>query len=243
MRRDLRLLTGAGLVWCCTATASAQTISITTCGATVPDGQTGILDVDLTCAGGPGTFGVVVENRGTLDLAGHTLAGGNTGVRCENRCVVTSSTGTGTIRDAETAGIAVVHDRGVLHLSNVSLEGNLFGLLADFSYGKVFGTEVTLTGSGIGIQARKIRLTGLTATGNHRVAQARKTMLTDSTVADSGETAISGRTAVLNNSSVTGSASGIDLLTERRPRVIASTCGGSRNLSNPTQTWGVCAND
>jgi hypothetical protein len=242
MRRDL--LTVAGLVWCCTAlTAGAQTVSITTCGETVPAGQTGVLDADLTCPGGPGTFGVLVENRGTLDLAGHTLAGANAGVRCENRCVVTSSIGTGTIRDAETAGIAVLYERGVLEVSNVSLDDNLYALLADFLHGKVFGTQVTLTGSGIGIQARKIRLTGLTATGNYRVAQARKTMLTDSTVADSGDTAISGHAAVLNNSSVTGSASGIDLLTERRPRLIASTCGGSRNLSNPTETWGVCTND
>ncbi|HWP66122.1 MAG TPA: hypothetical protein VNO26_09440 [Candidatus Limnocylindria bacterium] len=36
---------------------------------------------------------------------------------------------------------------------------------------------------------------------------------------------------------------GIDLLTQRRPRVVNSTCEVSRKLQSPTETWAVCAND
>lgn len=237
------LLGALGVVLATAMASPGQTVPITACGQTVPAGQTGVVEIDLACAPGAGTFVVAVELRGTLDLAGHTLAGAATGVRCTNRCTVTSTGGIGTIRDAESAGIAVVGERGRLELSNVSLEDNLMGVVSDFLTGKVSGSQVNLIGSGIGIQARKIRLTGLTATGNYRAVQARKTMLEDSVVATTGDTAISGRTAVLTNSSVTGSGSGIDLLTERRPRLVDSTCDVSRNLSNPTQTWGVCTND
>ncbi|MCX5737465.1 MAG: hypothetical protein NTZ61_03020 [Proteobacteria bacterium] len=206
--------------------------------------RTGVVAGDLTCATGAGTFVVGVEDRGTLDLAGHTLTGAATGVRCASRCTVTSTVGTGTIRNAETAGIAVVGRRGRVELSNLSLEDNpSAGVLTDFLTGKVRGTQVNLTGSGIGIQASQIRLVGLSATGNYRVVQARKAILQDSTIAASADTAISGHKAILTNSSVTGSGSGIDLLTEWRPRVTNSTCGVSRKLSNDTQTWSVCAND
>lgn len=238
-----RLLAAAGMIVFAAATASAQ-VSITTCGQTVPAGETGVVEVDITCGTDIGMFVVRVENGGTLDLAGHTLAGGNAAVRCEDRrCTVTSTVGVGTIRDTGTAGISVPYDRGRLEVSNITLDNNGIGVLANFSRGRVSGEQVTLTGSGIGIQARKIQLTGLTATGNYRVTQSPKTILEDSTVTASDDTAISGRAAVLKNSTVTGSGSGIDLLTERRPRLVGSTCGVSRNLSNPTQTWGVCTND
>jgi hypothetical protein len=226
------------------ALPAAAQVSITACGQTVPAGETGVLEMDLTCDGGSGTFGVAVENRGTLDMAGHTLAGGTTGVRCQSkRCAVTSLTGTGTIQDMTSAAIAVVEDRGKLSVSNVDLDNNLMAVLMNYSGGKLTGGPLTIAGSGIAIQAGKIMLTGLTATGNYKVTQARKTMLEDSTITGSEDTAISGQKASLKSSSVTGSGSGIDLLTDRRPHLVDSTCGVSRNLSNPVETWGVCTDD
>src|SRR4029079_16088917 len=86
-------------------------------------------------------------------------------------------------------------------------------------------------------------MTGLTASGNYTVAQSRKTTIEDSTVTASGNSDLTGRVVVLMNSSRTGSASGIDLLTQRRPRVVNSTCEVSRILQNPTETWGVRSHD
>jgi hypothetical protein len=238
-----RWLVALGMIVAAASLSPAQTVSITACGQTVPAGQTGVVEADLTCPTDIGTFAVAVEKLGTLDLAGHTLAGGNAGVRCTDRCTVTSSAGAGTVRDAGTANVAVVGDRGRLTISNVGLENTSLCILTDFQHGKVTGEQVSLTDCGIGIQARKILLTGLTATGNHQVAISRRTMLRDSTVSASGDTAFSGKAVVLTNTTVSGSGSGIDLLTDRRPRLVGSTCEVSRKLSNPTETWGVCAND
>ena len=227
------------------AGASGQ-VAVTACGQTVGAGESGVLDADLTCPTGEGAFGVAVENGGSLDLAGHTLSGARTGVRCTRRCTIGSTGTPGTIKDTEFGvgtGIAAVTDGGRLWLSNLIIENNSVGLLTDFGTGKVYGTDVTLTDNGLGMQARKISATNLTASGNFTVAQSRKTTLQDSTVTASGDSAFTGRTVLLKDSSVTGSASGVDLLTERRPRLVSSTCGVSRKLQNPTETWGVCAND
>lgn len=226
--------------------ASAQPVSITACGQTVGPGESGVVENDLTCPVGVGTFVVAVGNGGSLDLAGHALAGARTGIRCERRCTI-SSTGTlGLISDSETgvgAGIAAVSDGGRITISNVHLDNHSIALLTDFDTGKVYATDLTLTYNGFGMQARKIRVTNLTASANFTVAQAGKTTIEDSTVVASGGSAFTGRKVVLVNSSVTGSQSGIDLLTQRRPRVVNSTCEVSRILQNPTETWGVCAND
>jgi hypothetical protein len=232
-----------GIVLFTAVGAWSQPVSITACGQTVGEGESGVVENDLTCPGGEGTFVVAVENGGTLDLAGHTLAGARTGIRCTRRCTIGSTGAPGTVQDTEIAGIAAVTDGGRLTLSNLVLDNNSLALLTDFDTGKVYGTDLTLTNNGIGMQARKIRVTGLTASGNFTVAQSRKTTLEDSVVTASGDSAFTGRVVVLMNSSVTGSASGVDLLTQRRPRVVSSTCDVSRKLQNPSETWGVCAND
>jgi hypothetical protein len=239
-----RWFVALGMIVAAASTSPAQTVSITACGQTVPAGQAGVVEADLACPTDIGTFAVRVEKQGSLDLAGHTLVGGNAGVRCLDRCTVTSSGGPGTVRDSGTAGIAVVSEGvGRLTVSNVILENNEFCILTDFLRGKVTGEQVTLTDCGLGIQARKILITGLTASGTYTVAQARRTMLRDSTVSASTGTAFTGKAVTLTNSTVTGSASGVDLLTDRRPRLVNSTCEVSRKLSQPTETWGVCAND
>ena len=53
----------------------ALAIDITACGVTVDRGQTGVLQADLDCSSQ--TFGVRLLSRATLDLNGHTIAGGN----------------------------------------------------------------------------------------------------------------------------------------------------------------------
>jgi len=239
-----RWLSAFATVALASTTAAAQTVAISQCGAMVPVGQTGVLAGDLTCPTGSGTRAVTVEKNGTLDLAGHTLAGGDTGVRCTSHCTVVSTAAGGTIRDTGIAGIAVVEAKGRLNLSDVTLESNpSLAVLTDFLHGKVFGARVTLTANGIGIQAKKVKLESLTASGNYRLAQVGKALLEASSVTGTIDTAVSGRSVKLKYSSVTGSGSGIDLLTDKRPLLIDSDCGVSRQLSNPTVTWGVCAGD
>ena len=234
-----------GIVLSAAAGAWAQ-VSVTACGQTVGAGEQGVVDADLTCATGEGTFVVAVENGGSLDLAGHTLAGGRTGIRCTRRCTVGSTGAPGTIKDTESgvgAGLAAVTDGGRVWLSNLSFENHSIGILTDFETAKIYGTDITLTNNGLGMQARKIAVTSLGASGNYTVALSRKTTLINSTVIASGDSALTGRSVLLRDSSVSGSGSGIDLLTQRRPRLVNSTCEVSRILQNPTDTWGVCAND
>jgi hypothetical protein len=66
---------------------AAGAVDITTCGDTVPSGDTGVLLNDLLCpTTGPA---VIVEHRGTLKLVGHTIEGGSVGVDCIGaRCAV-----------------------------------------------------------------------------------------------------------------------------------------------------------
>jgi hypothetical protein len=239
----MQLPTIAVLLVSVAVSASAQTISITACGQTVPAGMTGVLANDLTCTADE-TFGVAVERRGTLDLAGHTLSGGERGVRCADRCAVVSTGGAGTISGSGYAGVSVVARQSRVKLANLGIATNAtFAVLTSLSGGHVDGEQVTLTGNSIAIQANVARFSGLTASGNFTVFQAKQTTLENSTLSGNSNYGITGLGARLRNSSVTGSGSGIDILTQRRPRLFDSTCDVSRDLGNPTQTWGVCTND
>jgi hypothetical protein len=241
MPRSLQLL---AFLLSTTTPLLAQTVPISACGDTVPAGMTGVVANDITCGSGPGSFVVAVEDRGTLDLAGRTLSGGSTGVRCARRCTVTSTNGTGTIRDATTAGIAVVGERGRLKASNLSLENNTsLGVLSDFDTAVVRGKQVNLTGSGIGVQARLAQLSDFTASGNYTVLQVVIAALDGATISNSSNYGVVSIAARIRNSSITGSAGGVDIFTQRRPRVVNTTCEVSRDFNAPTVTWGVCTND
>src|SRR5262245_40372248 len=60
--------------------------------AVAPAYTTGVLVADLTCPTAAGQA-IVVGDRATLDLAGHTLTGG--GVICDRSCTVRGGTITG----------------------------------------------------------------------------------------------------------------------------------------------------
>jgi hypothetical protein len=53
----------------------ARAVDITACGQTVPARQAAVLQSDLDCSGSP--FGVRLLRRASLDLNGHTIAGGD----------------------------------------------------------------------------------------------------------------------------------------------------------------------
>src|SRR5262245_39427964 len=78
------------------ATASVvRALDITTCGATVPPNEIGVLQADLVCTGG---YAVELQAGATLDLNAHTVTYGGGGaavwpvVQCSGRsCTVRSS--------------------------------------------------------------------------------------------------------------------------------------------------------
>src|ERR1044072_8769419 len=82
-----------------TPDGAGATVSITTCGTTVPEQEIGVLAADLACtADAPSGM---LANRATLYLAGHILTHDSTqpAVQCtSSRCAVLSSVPGGTIR-------------------------------------------------------------------------------------------------------------------------------------------------
>jgi hypothetical protein len=221
---------------------SAQTISITTCGQTVPTGATGVVANDIACAF-DAPFVVTVARRGRLDLAGFTLSGGTTGVHCDQRCTVVSTGGVGTIRDAA-VGLSLAGTRTAAVLENLSFESNdVVGLLADMQSSRIMGGEVNLSGNPLGMRAGRVRLYSVTASGNHTVFEVRHLRLDLSTIANNTGYGVSALLAQLRQSTVFGSGAGADLFTQRRPRLLNSSCGVSRVVQSPTETWGICVND
>jgi len=68
MRHSCSLAVGVILLLC---GGRAQALDITSCGQTVPAGETGVLVGDLQCD--PATRGVTLQYAATLDLNGHAL--------------------------------------------------------------------------------------------------------------------------------------------------------------------------
>jgi hypothetical protein len=189
---------------------------------------------------------VAVENGGSLDLAGHTLAGAVQGSAVPARCTIGSTGTPGTIQDTEVtvgAGIAAVTRRRRVTLSNLVLINHYDAVVTDSATGKIYATDLTLTNNAIGMQARKIIITGLTASGQLQrgaIAEDRARRLDHH-----GEPQLcsQGRTVSLCNSTVTGSGGGIDLLTERRPRVFVRPVTSAGSYPIRPKPGAVCQND
>src|SRR5215813_12635421 len=86
MKRTLAALAFA----VCTATAVLSQTTITSCGAIVPPRGSGYVANDITCSPSD-PFVIRVDDRGKLDLAGHTLDHGDRGVKCTGKCVLSST--------------------------------------------------------------------------------------------------------------------------------------------------------
>lgn len=81
--------TRVGLALVLLAATVAAALDLTTCGAVVARGQTGVLRNDLLCAGE--FAGVSLESGATLDLNGYAIRGPAVkGVYCSGRCRVVS---------------------------------------------------------------------------------------------------------------------------------------------------------
>ena len=234
---------------------SGWALDIASCGADVPPGQVGVLQADLTCAST--TTAVVLEEVATLQMNGHSISGAGTGVFCNSRCTVqgpggiVGATNFGivtstnprprvlvedvTIRDG--AGSAIAFGQpGSLDLRNVTVANNGAGVAAT-NAGRIRGTNVVVTNNANGgVQARRLRFTGLTLQGNGAP----------------GLLTFKGGVHLVD-STLTGNNSGmgdLDLATRRRPGLYNTTCGRSARVPDPPAipaptdpSWGVCTND
>lgn len=70
----MRAVFFASLTLILASTTSAKAIDISSCGTTVPKGETGVLQTDLDCSND--LFGVRLLRKATLDLNGHAISGG-----------------------------------------------------------------------------------------------------------------------------------------------------------------------
>jgi hypothetical protein len=135
------LVTGVFLMW---APVAGAAVTITTCGAVVPSGETGYLTADLDC-GGRAVEGVVLDDRAKLIMGGHAIVGDRDGedgifqgVRCRTGTVCTVI-GPGLISGFSASGIAgtrvrvrdvVIEDNGrngIAAYENVKLRNVLIG--------------------------------------------------------------------------------------------------------------------
>src|SRR5262249_54099144 len=217
---------------------SGWALDIASCGADVPPGQVGVLQADLTCAST--TTAVILEEVATLQMNGHSISGAGTGVFCLTRCTVqgpgeiVGATNFGiatssnprprglvedvTIRDG--AGSAIAFGQpGSLDLRNVTVANN-GACLAATNARRIRGTNVVVTNNANGgVQARRLRFTGLTLQGNGAP----------------GLLTFKGGVHLVD-STLTGNNSGmgdLDLATRRRPGLYNTTCGRSARVPDP----------
>jgi len=199
----------AVLAFTALAPAAASAVDVTTCGQVVLAHTTGVLVADLTCPTAAGQA-IVVGDRSTLDLAGHTLTGG--GVICDRSCTVRGGTITGVRGDGSEVAVfsnlsagkgrfaaedltVSASDNGLyikarrVDFSNVIANGNHGYGIVTFGAGVVRGADLTANGNvgpGMAVQYKgNVRLTRFTATGNGwggLINQGRSTRLYDSVV-------------------------------------------------------------
>jgi hypothetical protein len=72
----------AGIIAALLTPTPAAALDITTCGVTVPDGETGVLQADLDCSADPAENAVTLGKRSTLDMNGHAIVDRDKGVHC-----------------------------------------------------------------------------------------------------------------------------------------------------------------
>jgi hypothetical protein len=238
------------------APVAAVQLAITTCDTHLFDGDIGVLEADLDCAGA----GVTLARHAKLKLNGHALSGtpGNTqaAIYCEGTCRV------------DGPGIVSGFVRGIRsdltgkqRVTNVAFQGNAVGLGGN----RLILTDVTANGNGIGLITDMLKARNVTVDGNDFTGiQGGKLLGRGLRVRNNGTYGIEvvrakvrgleatgnsrpglvAEHALLLDSTLTGNdagGSGVDLTTSNPPRLLNSVCGQSSNGSGGD--WGVCTSD
>ena len=231
-------------------TQAGADVSITACGQTVPDRETGTLAADLVCSSSASA--VFVGDRATLDLDSHTITGE---VQCVSSCTIVGPGEVGNTSFAaiyvNTSGAAgtklVAQDLTVRNsavgIYSQALRLNLFtnvtatqnsgaGIVV---FGKANGTNVTVIdngGPGFASERKRVRFVGLTATGNGAgglLNNGGRTRLVDSTLTGNTYPPFPGTPTLL------------DLFSFGRPKLVNTTC--EHSFGPRDQPWGVCSLD
>jgi len=225
------------------AEATKPMVEVTTCGQAVPRGTVGYLTGDLDCTGFEDLPGaVLLSQAATLELRGFRVTGGIMNVICGEmrtkagvtnlysvqHCAVVG--GGGTLSAAEAHGIS--GDR--LTVSDLTIENaGQEGLFANRK-GRI--TDVVITGSGG---------SGMWALGSM--------FIVGTTISGSGAQGIFATSSLrIVSSTVLGNGVGgscspsrpcLDILSEKRPRVVDTQCGTSGVSDRYPYNWGICASD
>jgi hypothetical protein len=238
---------------------------------TVPSGETGVVQADLTCT--PPRVGIRLESSATLQLNGHVLEGCSVSVSDgdHRKALRAKVFGPGEIRNAGsgihiTAGVLTVRD---VTVTGATGSGILGGVQPSEGPSTLKLARVRVTGSGVeGIYATKVRARDVTSSGNaqHGIvgfggvsakravvanngqvglfSAAGHTTVTDGEVTGNAFGGVMGFAVVVARSTVTGNdANGVaDIVSAKPPRVRNTVCGTSLK-ADASGPWGVCTND
>lgn len=193
MRRPVKILLVATLF---AGPASAATFDVTTCGQTIPDGDTGILQNDLVCAAGTQT--VRVGSEAKLELNGHSITALGSG-----SVVDVHSVGGHTVRGpGQLINITVACGVGFDYTRKLLVEGvdivstsyAAIDCLDQDGHGdnRLTVRDVDITGdSTFGILGRRVKATNVTIEGSDLIALlARRLKGRDVTIIGNAGTAI-----------------------------------------------------
>lgn len=262
-----QILYGVSLAFLLVGTAMAM--DITTAGATVPKGQTGVLQADLSCP--PVTVGIYLENGAKLDMNGHTLDGcavGRAGLSPARIKVY----GPGTIKNAgvdlrggkliisdvtiqDAPSWSIYGDRDVFNppsfvkAKRVTITGNAAN--SHIRATKVSAQDLSVDGGAfIGIEAgsftgRRVQVTNNAISGIESSGGALRAR--DLTATGNGCGGVFGLKVTVKGGTITGNLSGApgcaDVYSGYPPRLVRVTCDKSSDMNLPSTTWGVCALD
>ena len=259
------------LALCALGSQPAWALDITACGATVPPGETGVLQADLLCSGE--YAGVTLENEATLDMNGHSIRGPAVkGVICtKRRCAVKSSvpgseiSGTITGIFKFTTGVLTVSDvyvhdldapfpgdhgieapDSLIELTRVVVQRTGFrGIIAR----RLIATDVEVSEHvDIGVfVVRRLVATNLTSDENTGFGVTAKHIDANNLVArNNGSGGVEAVTMRILGGTITGNQSPLDLdvWAYRQPRLTNVTCAHSQRVGAPIgDDFDVCAND
>jgi hypothetical protein len=156
----------------CTIAGAAFAVDVTTCGQVVAPTEVGELVGDLDCSGAAtGSRAVVLGNRATLKLNGHTITAApeGFGVSCEavRRCTIS---GPGFILGAppvNTPGVGIASDKNVSVEGSIEIYRHAVGIKADD--GKATLSGIILRNNGDGVVAKIVRGEGFFVLNSDRV--------------------------------------------------------------------------
>lgn len=253
--------------WIAALPSGAVAIDVTACGQDIPPGQTADLVADLHCPSNlPGgsleELSAVYLGRGArLRLNGFALSGGDFGVGCGSRCTIE---GPGTIREFPVGVLSY----GATRVENVVFEENSGHAIHLYGGKTLRTTNVTILDADglVAIVAHRLKAQNVTIERCwYGITAISKLVATDLTIRDCGQRAIGAgsvratRLTVVDNagkgiiagrialadSVVTGNdtiGTGIDLQSDRRPRLEGTVCERSQQ-GEAGPPFGVCLED